>query len=804
MRSSIVLCLFASPWLAQDAEEESPLEGHSLHGEAFNEGPRQAAYLIPGSTAVHFPATTRSEEVQAFIDQGVSQLHGFWYFEAERSFRHAAALDEDCAIAYWGAAMSNLENEDRAADFAREAWLRRELVTPREQLYIDMLAKFYDVDYAEPEEGEDEHERKPKKDEDRWGDLIHDYETILWEYGWDIEAKALLANTLWMAQRNGHRTPARWANQAILDQVFAVEPEHPSHHYRIHLWDSRQTAEYVVDSAQRSGPSLPGIAHMWHMGGHIFAQLGRHDDAAWQQEASARVDHAHMMRDLVLPDQIHNYAHNNEWLIRSMRHTGRAHEAIALAKNMVELPRHPAWNMLDKYGTSSSYGRRRLFETLEIYEQWEQLIDLCYTMYLEPSEEADDEARRAFLLGKAFTFLRNDVGRDEQLGLLEGWLDEARTARIEDMEAAEEEALAEGESPKKVREAMAAVLEEHERALKDLRDKIHTLRALDSVLAGTEVEANLETLSDLRFDRMTLARLHAEAGDAERAEELASNAVERGRGGEAVPLATLAYVRHTIGDEEGALEAFRELREFSWRFDLDVPLFARLAPLAEAEGLDEDWRLEYRLPADITARVEHDTLGPRHWSPPLAPDWSAPDMHDAEYALADIEGPQILILFLGMGCVHCVEQLQAFKPAYDDFLDAGIPIVAIGTDSVDELYESQEFDEAEDAYPFPLLSSGADHQVFHDYRAWDDFEDMPLHGTFLIDADKRIRWQDISYEPFTDHEFLLAEAQRLLGLPNQGGGGAVAEASSSAVERSEPQPEPEPSSEAGTSAAGAE
>ena len=53
------------------------------------------------------------------------------------------------------------------------------------------------------------------------------------------------------------------------------------------------------------GQSAPGIAHMWHMPGHIFSDLHRYADAAWQQEASARVDHAYMIRDGVLPDEIY-------------------------------------------------------------------------------------------------------------------------------------------------------------------------------------------------------------------------------------------------------------------------------------------------------------------------------------------------------------------------------------------------------------------------------------------------------------------------------------------------------------------
>merc|ERR1711969_126026 len=109
---------------------------------------------------------------------------------------------------------------------------------------------------------------------------------------------------------------------------------HPAHHYQIHLWDSKSTADRAVPAAARSGQSAPGIAHMWHMGGHIWWQLGRRADSAWAQEASARVDHAHMMRDRVLPDEIHNYAHNNEWLTRSLRSVGRVPEALDLAKNM--------------------------------------------------------------------------------------------------------------------------------------------------------------------------------------------------------------------------------------------------------------------------------------------------------------------------------------------------------------------------------------------------------------------------------------------------------------------------------------
>ncbi|MGY8823514.1 MAG: hypothetical protein ACKVJG_06170 [Candidatus Latescibacterota bacterium] len=49
-----------------------------------------------------FPITTNSPAAQRYFEQGVSLLHDFWYYEALRSFRHAAALDSTCAMAWWG------------------------------------------------------------------------------------------------------------------------------------------------------------------------------------------------------------------------------------------------------------------------------------------------------------------------------------------------------------------------------------------------------------------------------------------------------------------------------------------------------------------------------------------------------------------------------------------------------------------------------------------------------------------------------------------------------------------------------
>ena len=67
--------------------------------------------------------------------------------------------------------------------------------------------------------------------------------------------------------------------------------------------------------------------------------------------------------------------------------------------------------------------------------------------------------------------------------------------------------------------------------------------------------------------------------------------------------------------------------------------------------------------------------------------------------------------------------------------------------------------EKEGGFPFPLLSD-AKLDVFEAYGCIDS-DSKPLHGTFLIDAQGRIRWRNISVKPFNDPTFLLKEAKQL-------------------------------------------
>ena len=158
------------------------------------------------------------------------------------------------------------------------------------------------------------------------------------------------------------------------------------------------------------GQTAPGIAHAWHMPGHTYTGLKRYADAAFQQEASARVDHAYMVRDRVMPFEIHNYAHNNQWLVTSLSHVGRVRDAVAVARNLVEQPRDPNKNGKNDGGSAQRNGRLRWSEVLARYELWDDLIAADESGALDWSDVPDERKQKAYTLGLAYA-ARNDQAR---------------------------------------------------------------------------------------------------------------------------------------------------------------------------------------------------------------------------------------------------------------------------------------------------------------------------------------------------------------------------------------------------------
>ena len=781
--AAILTTLLVRPLFAEEKDDNTTVPaGHSAHGEAFDEGPRQRAYLMKGMPKVDFPVTTKKPKCQAFFNQGLGQLHGFWNLEAERSFRQAAVIDPNCTMAYWGMARANLGNEKRGQGFIAEAVKRKGSASPREVKHVDALAKYFNTP-------------KEKKTE-RAEAYAKALEEILYEFPDDLETRALLTYQFWANSRNGVKIQSHEAVDALLQGVFKVNPIHPAHHYRIHLWDYKRAAR-AVDSAAVCGQTAPGIAHMWHMSGHIYSKLKRFHDATRSQEASARIDHAYMVKDRVMPDQIHNYAHNNEWLCRNLATIGRVGEAVALARNMISLPRHPEYNTLAKRGGSASHGHRRLLSTLEQFELWEELADLCESGELEALEDPNESRRRLQLLGVAH-FKNGHLKKGEEViarirPMLESKLPpkpkktaevskektKVAKAKPDDQNAtvvAEKTPDTSNEKKKKPdpKEVAAAKKKAEERKKEEAKEKkritfaknaLAELKVHQLLAQGKEKEAKEAVAAAKSMNKVRRAQAYLAVGQKEEAAKLAATLVAKPPQS-ALPAAQAAYLLNAAGKSKEADKAFGQLRELGPTVDLSIPVFARLAPIAERLGFSEDWRPKLKANPDDSA--EHpfpdlDALGPFRWKPASASPWKLPNSTGKRLSLADYQGrPVVVVFYLGFGCLHCVEQLQAIAPKMDAFREAGLEIVAISTESKPELAQAlTAYEKGGDSIPFPLI---ADPKLatFRAYRAYDDFEKVPLHGTFLVDASGDVRWQDIGHEPFTEIDFLLKEAKRLL------------------------------------------
>ena len=742
---------FTSNSEADEKKENSkPAPGHSHVGESFDDGPRQTAIIIDGTGNVSFPVTTTWAKGQQMFNQGIGQLHGFWYYEAERTFRQIAAEDPNCAMAYWGMSMANWENTKRSKGFIAKAVELKDKVSERERLYISAQESFL------ADEPKDVKKRRQK--------LIEDIENIIHEYPDDLEAKAILVVRLWQFSHRGIPIGSRESVDAIMQQIFKENPLHPAHHFRIHLWDGKKPVR-ALSSAAVLHQTAPSIAHMWHMSGHIYSKLKRYAESAYHQEASARIDHNKQSEFRVLPDTIHNYAHNNEWLIRNWHYVGKVNDSILMSKGLIDNPQHPKLNHYGKGYSSSAFGRKRLVETLEQFEQWDMILELSKTHYLEPTENEKLQAERLLVIGRTH-FEKQDPNS------LNNILDQInqRVSKYEEIKKKKtEEAKKKAESEKKKKEEVDKIVKD---AARSSEDKLKYLRPIRDELSVCHELLQGEKLDDERAKKIkrkkpALAMLHLKYGEKSKAKEIALQAVNDGKN-QVLPLATYIHVLESMGDQSESEKQFRILQNQSSLIDIEFSPFTRVLPVAKRLVGTENWKTDKSWRGEDFGdnkpeKLNH--LGPLVYQSPSAPNFDLLCEDGTRVSLESFSGkPILLIFYLGHNCEHCVEQLNNITPFAKEFENSGIEIVAVGPEKLSELAKAHNLcSSGEEGFPFKLysdLESGS----FKDYRSYDDFEGMPLHGVFLIDKSSKLRWMDVGPEPFQDIKFLLRESKRLLSM----------------------------------------
>jgi tetratricopeptide (TPR) repeat protein len=280
---------------------------------------------------VHFDNSC-SAAVQADIDQGVGYLYSFWFPPAKRQFEAAARRDPQCAIAYWGEAMSGYE-QISGAGLPQGAQLKAGVAaiakarlahqgTARERSYIDAIAIIYDAATLP------DHDTRVRRYSAAMG-------AIATAYPADNQAAVLYAMSLLKdgLPLDPDLIRARKA-LGILDTVLRVEPDNPGiMHFIIHATDNPRMAALGLEAARRYAQIAPAAPHALHMPSHIFARLGLWDEDIHSNLASK----AAAERPAVLHTAAENRLHAMDFLQYAYLQTGDEDRARAMMHEASEI-----------------------------------------------------------------------------------------------------------------------------------------------------------------------------------------------------------------------------------------------------------------------------------------------------------------------------------------------------------------------------------------------------------------------------------------------------------------------------------
>lgn len=313
------------------------LAQHSDHGHKPEPKPAATA-RVAGMGSHHHPVSTTNKEAQAFFDQGLSYVYAFNHDEAIRSFKRAAELDPNMAMAYWGIALAlgpniNLdvdpEREKAAYDAAQKALALSKNAPENERAYIEALVKRYSI--------------APNAD---LKNLAVDYKNAMGElvkrFPDDLDAATLYAESgmnlrpwqLWTADGK----PAEGTEEiiAVLESVLRRDPNHfGAIHYYIHAVEASPTPERALAYAPRLPTLVPAAGHLVHMPSHIYHRTGDYEAAAVSNKDAAAADEAYIKSSGVKGVYpLMYYSHNLHFLAIAHSTAGRFGEAMTAAKQL--------------------------------------------------------------------------------------------------------------------------------------------------------------------------------------------------------------------------------------------------------------------------------------------------------------------------------------------------------------------------------------------------------------------------------------------------------------------------------------
>lgn len=292
----------------------------------------------PGVVGHARTITTTSADAQSWFDQGLLWCYGFNHEEATRCFERAAALDPDCAMAYWGIAYAHGPNINNAAmddarskaafDALQEARERMANASPVERDLIDALSKRYvwpaPADRASLDQAYSDAMRK-----------------VFAQYPQDADVGALSAEAMldlrpWdQWTKAGEPQPGTLEAIATIDRVLAFAPDHPqANHLNIHAREASRKPELALASANRLGALVPGAGHLVHMPSHIYVRLGMYPEAIASNARAIDVDQTYVERETGGGIYSIYRAHNYHFLVYAAMFDGQSALALERARAM--------------------------------------------------------------------------------------------------------------------------------------------------------------------------------------------------------------------------------------------------------------------------------------------------------------------------------------------------------------------------------------------------------------------------------------------------------------------------------------
>jgi peroxiredoxin len=122
---------------------------------------------------------------------------------------------------------------------------------------------------------------------------------------------------------------------------------------------------------------------------------------------------------------------------------------------------------------------------------------------------------------------------------------------------------------------------------------------------------------------------------------------------------------------------------------------------------------------------------------------------------------QLLVLHLGELCPGCVGQIQSLADLAPGFKEAGIILTTVSEESSDRLSSFQaDLEFVREAPAEMEFISDPELKLFRALGAYDEFEEMPLHGIYLISAEGKLLWHDVRASALLEVSDLLDELVR--------------------------------------------